>query len=56
MGMSPLAMRCPPNHMIATMERFMISMSAGIMRAMIRFTDSAVDVRSAFASSKRLRS
>ena len=32
-GIAPLATRSPPNHMMATVERFMMPMSAGIMIA-----------------------
>ena len=51
MGIAPLAMRSPPNHMIATVERFKMPMSAGIMSAKRRLTLGAVSVRSALASS-----
>ncbi len=33
MGIAPLATRRPPNHMIATVERFMMPISVGIMIA-----------------------
>ncbi len=53
MGISPEAIRCPPNHTTATLERFMISMSTGIIRANSRFTLRVVWVRSVFASANR---
>ena len=53
MGMSPLSTRCPPNQMTATDERFMMSMSTGMMIANMRVTFSDVSVRSLFASANR---
>ncbi len=52
-GMAPLLIRWPPNHRIATVERFRIANSAGIIRANSRLTLSDVSVRSALATSKR---
>ena len=52
-GISPLSTRSAPNHRTATVDRFMITMSVGIMSAKSRLTESAVAVRSRFASSKR---
>ena len=52
-GISPASTRWPPNQITATPDRFMISMRLGIIRANSRLTFSAVDVRSAFASSNR---
>ena len=55
-GISPLAMRLPPNQTTATLDRFITSMSAGIISAKIRLTRSVVSVRSAFASANRASS
>ena len=41
-GIAPLLMRWPPNQMMATVERFMIRKSAGIIRAKSRWTRTAV--------------
>ena len=53
MGISPDAIRFPPNQTTATLDRFMISMSAGIIRAKRRLTLRVVSVRSALASANR---
>ncbi len=50
-GMSPLATRCPPNQITATLEPFMISISAGSISAISRFTRRVVSVRSSLATS-----
>ena len=53
MGMPWLATWMLPNHMMATVERFRMSVSVGIMSANSRVTRSVVPVRSALATSKR---
>ena len=53
MGMLPSSIRCPPNQMVATMARFMMSMSVGKMSANSRVTFSVVCVRSSFATANR---
>ena len=55
-GMDPSLTRLPPNHTTATLDRFRISMSAGMVSAKTRFTRNVVAVRAAFAWSKRSRS
>ena len=52
-GMSPSAICLPPNHMIATVERFMMMPTVGNMSANRRFTLSVVEVRSSLAAAKR---
>ncbi len=51
--MLPSSMRWPPNQMVATIARFMISISVGKMRAKSRVTFSVVWVRSSFATANR---
>ena len=55
-GIWPLSTRMLPNHSTATVDRFMIAMRAGIIRAKSRLTDRAVPNRSSFAASKRCSS
>ena len=52
-GIDPSLTKRPPNHTTATLDKFRIAIIAGSVRAKIRFTLSAVDVRSVFASLKR---
>ena len=56
MGMLPSAICLPPNHMIATVERFRMIVMAGNMSAKMRPTLSVVVVRSRLATSKRCSS
>ena len=53
MGIAPLATRRLPNHMTATVVRFRMPKSDGIMNAKMRLTLIDVSVRSALATSKR---
>ena len=54
--MSPEAIRWPPNHMTATVDRLKISMTIGKTRAISRPTCRPALVRSPFASAKRASS
>ncbi len=52
-GIWPLSTRMLPNQSTATVDRFMIAMRVGIIRAKSLLTPRAVSNRSSFASSKR---
>ncbi len=54
--MPPESTRCPPNHITATVDRFMTSMTAGNIIAMRRPARTDVSYRSVFASPNRRRS
>ena len=56
MGMLPSAICLPPNHMMAMVVKFRISVTAGNMSANSRPTLSVVSVRSSLATSKRFSS
>ena len=56
MGMPWLATWMLPNHMMATVDRFSIRVSVGIMTANSRVTRSVVPVRSSLATWKRCSS
>ena len=54
--MPPSAMRCPPNHSTATLDRLMTSMTDGNISAISRPTRSDTSISSVLATSKRCRS
>ena len=52
----PASMACPPNQMIPTDTRFMMSIMSGIMKVITRLVNSCVFIRRVLASSKRASS